>query len=387
MKNRWIVLAAACVLQTILGGIYAWSIFVPYLMRDYKLSSGECGFIFGFSILSFTVTMLFSGRVIALRGTRFCAAIATLLFTAGYLLASFSNGSFALLWLGIGVVAGVGIGFGYVCPLTVGMKWFPDNKGLVTGVAVAGFGGGAVLLTTIAEAALSRSVNVLVFFRWFALCSGLILLIAAALLSEPDVNDEEIRAFNLRTAILSPGFALILPGMFAGTFAGLLIIGNLTPLTLRAGLSESAATVAVSIFAIGNALGRVVWGWLSDQIAYRSIYLSLVIFAAVTTLLLFTLPMWLHISVAGMLGFSFGSNFVIYASYISRYFGVTAFTQLYPLCFQSYGVAGLIAPGVGGWLADLTNSYSSALTLCIALLLCAALFIFFNFENKVKGKI
>ncbi|MBD3394104.1 MAG: MFS transporter, partial [Chitinivibrionales bacterium] len=131
--NRWLVLVAGCLIQTVLGGIYAWSTFVPYLIKDYGLSTGQCGFIFGVTILTFASTMIFTGRVLIKKGPRFTALIAAGLFTSGYLFASMSGGSFALLLLSLGGIVGIGIGFGYVCPLSVGMKWFPDKKGLVTG--------------------------------------------------------------------------------------------------------------------------------------------------------------------------------------------------------------------------------------------------------------
>ena len=88
MNNRWLILAAGCLIQTILGGIYAWSTFVPYLSKDYGLSSGQCGLIFGLAILTFTSTMILAGRVLTQKGPRFTAMIAAGLFTLGYLLAS-----------------------------------------------------------------------------------------------------------------------------------------------------------------------------------------------------------------------------------------------------------------------------------------------------------
>jgi len=163
VSERWIVLAAGCAIQCVLGGIYAWSIFTPYLIADYSLNSGQCGLIFGLSILVFTSVMIFSGWFVTHRGARYTALIGAFLYMAGYVTASFSGGSFTLLLFAVGVVAGAGIGFGYVCPLTAGMKWFPNRKGLVTGVAVAGFGGGAILLTAVAERLLNNGMDVLLF--------------------------------------------------------------------------------------------------------------------------------------------------------------------------------------------------------------------------------
>ncbi|MBN2684284.1 MAG: MFS transporter [Pontiellaceae bacterium] len=374
MPNRWLVLMAGCLIQTVLGGIYAWSTFVPYLTHDYGLSTGQCGLVFGATILTFTSTMVFAGRVLVKKGPRFTASISAVLFAMGYLFASVSGGSFALLLLSLGGLVGGGIGFGYVCPLSVGMKWFPEKKGMVTGVAVAGFGFGAILLSSIAEYFLLHGTDVLTFYRWFGLAAGLILFIAAQLLSEPSATAVDTLAAHDYSSVFTWPFCINMMGIFAGTFAGLLIIGNLTPIVMGAGLSERQAALAVSIFAIGNGVGRMVWGKLFDFCHYRSIPYSLMGLALVTGLLLLPIPGWTLMISVGLVGFCFGANFVLYASAISRFFGTASFPRLYPICFMAYGVAGIIGPGLGGSLADSTGSYHIPVYLCIAILVLAGIF-------------
>lgn len=372
MKRRWLILMAGCLIQTILGGIYAWSTFVPYLMKTHDLSAGQCGFVFGVTILTFTLSMIVAGRVLTSKGPRLTAGIAAFLFMSGYLLASLSGNSFLLLLLSLGVIVGAGIGFGYVCPLSVGMKWFPHKKGLVTGVVVAGFGGGAILLASVAEYLLLGGMDVLVFFRWFGICSGAILFIAAFALADPPSPEASVQESAAKGGAFTGTFWLISLGMFAGTFAGLLIIGNLSPMVMNAGLTEGQAAVSISIFAIGNAVGRIVWGHAFDRIDYKTIPLSLGSFAITAGLLLMSMPGWGLFLCVGLLGFGFGANFVVYASAISRHFGAPSFPQLYPLCFLAYGVAGLIGPGLGGYLADATDSYKIPLYICVALVSFAA---------------
>jgi len=371
VNNRWLVLAAGSLIQTVLGGIYAWSTFVPYLMKDYGLSSGQCGFIFGLTILTFTTAMIFAGQLIVKKGPRLTALISAALFMCGYLLASISGGSFVLLLLSLGLITGCGIGFGYVCPLSVVIKWFPDKTGLVTGVTVAGFGAGAVLLSSIADHFLLNGIEIERFFRWFGVCSGGLLFAAALCLSEPSLKRREpARIFDIADVFSWP-FYLCSVGFFAGTFAGLLIISNLTPLVLKAGLTVKQAALSVSVFAVGNGLGRVVWGKLFDHLNYKSIPLSLGGFAVAAGVLLLAVPEWLLIFSVSMIGFCFGANFVIYTSTISRFFGVASFPRLYPICFMAYGVAGVIGPGFGGFLADATGTYSTSIYTCIALVSCA----------------
>ncbi|MGM0444517.1 MAG: MFS transporter, partial [Fibrobacterota bacterium] len=151
-KNiRWVVLMAGVLLQTAIGGIYAWSAFVPSLVEHHGFSRAQTGLLFGVQVIIFTITTLPAGKLLQKRGPRLTAAIGAVLFGLGYVLASFAGSSFAGLLLSLGVVTGIGIGMVYVCPLTTGMKWFPRNKGMVTGVAVAGFGAGAIALSAVAE--------------------------------------------------------------------------------------------------------------------------------------------------------------------------------------------------------------------------------------------
>jgi MFS transporter, OFA family, oxalate/formate antiporter len=390
MNKRWIVLAAGCLIQTILGGIYAWSTFVPYLNKDYGLTTGQCGFIFGLTILTFASAMIFAGRVLVKKGPRFTVSISAGLFALGYLVASISGGSFLLLLLSIGGIVGCGIGFGYVCPLSIGMKWFPDKKGLVTGVAVAGFGAGAILLSSIAEYFLLADTAVLAFFRWYGICAGVILFVAALCLSEPASAKGVPSPPPNMSVLFSRPFVLSSIGIFAGTFAGLLIIGNLAPIILKAGLTETQAALAVSMFAVGNGAGRVIWGRLFDHLHYKSIPISLVGFAVVAVILLLPVVEWLLLLTVFLIGFFFGANFVIYASAISGYFGMDSFPRLYPICFLAYGVAGVIGPGLGGFLADTTGSYTASIYICIVLVTLAGAWaalklpVFYTQENVLE---
>lgn len=257
---RWLILTACVLIQTIFGGIYAWSSFTDYLIKDYGLTKGKSAFIFGLTIAVFTVAMTFSNKIIAKHGPRATTAIAAVLFMLGYMVASFSGGSFIILTIGIGVITGIGIGLGYVCPLSVGMKWFPNKKGLVTGVAVGGFGGGAIILSAIAGNYL-KGMDVLVFFRWLSIVTGLILIPASMLLMEPTYSETTKKNDSVNMSVVfSPVFMLLIFCIFAGTFSGLLVIGNLVQIVKTVGLTPAQAITTISIFSLGNVAGRITWG-------------------------------------------------------------------------------------------------------------------------------
>lgn len=374
MKNRWISLLAGILIQIILGGIYAWSTLISRLEETYGLTNGQGGFIFGLCITIFTLTMIIAGRFLVAHGPQITAGIGALLYTSGYLIASFSQGTYGILLLGLGLITGTGIGFGYVCPLTVGMKWFPHNKGFVTGISVAGFGSGAILLSTVAGHYLQSGVDILILFRWWGIISGSILFIASLFLREPAKSKKIIIKRAGRKEVFTIQFKMSSIGIFAGTFAGLLINGNLIPIVTQKGVDYLQSLSAISLFAVGNAVGRISWGYFFDRFGYKTIPISLIGLSIACLPLFQPLPQWLLLIDVMVIGFFFGANFVIYASAIARYFGQTLFSTLYPICFVAYGIAGFIAPSIGGYFIDTTGSFYTSLIIAMIIVVSVGIY-------------
>ncbi|MCA1951066.1 MAG: MFS transporter, partial [Treponema sp.] len=185
--------------------------------------------------------------------------------------------------------------------------------------------------------------------------------------------------------VFTKPFFLASLGLFSGTFSGLLVNGNLIPISIELGLSKEMALISISIFASGNFAGRIFWGHIFDRIGFKSILLSLFGSTITAITLVFHSPALFILALIGLLGFFFGSNFVIYAAAISKYFGSESFASLYPICFLFYGLAGIIGPGMGGYLADLTGYYRIPLYINIAILAMTGIIILLNskaFVNK-----
>jgi len=361
--KKWIILFSGVILQTILGGIYAWSEFAVPLVEDYGLTRQQTGQIFGLTIAVFALSMNPAARLLHRFGPRLTASLGVFLYTCGYFLASRADGNFSLLLVSFGILMGSGIGFGYVCPLTVNMKWFPEKKGLVTGIAVGGFGAGAILISNLAQYLMHHhGYNLSQIFMFLALYPGAIAMLAVQTFSSPSdcsTKIKEQKKISFKSTLLSPEFLLILLGMFSGTFAGLLIIGNLKPMMLAAGLEEAIATLCISVFAAGNITGRVLWGQISDRLSpWKTILAAKLIFIFAITLLMMTGSDSALVLVACFsVGLGFGSCFVIYAAAVADLYGVKLFGKLYPLVFAAYGLAALTGPQTGGWLADFSGSY------------------------------
>ena len=151
VMNRWYVVIGAILIQLCLGAIYAWSVFTPKLTLSvakggmYGFSATQAAWIFSIGLLVFAVTVVISGKLIGIMGPRKLASIGGIVLGAGYILGGLFGSSFFTQLVFIGIVGGAGIGLAYVIPIAVGVKWFPDKKGMVTGLAVAGFGFGATI--------------------------------------------------------------------------------------------------------------------------------------------------------------------------------------------------------------------------------------------------
>jgi len=368
--KRMFILPAAVLIQTCLGGVYAWSAFVPVLRSEYGFSTAQTQIVFGLTIASFTIAMVLAGCLLARWGARRVGLLGGLLFTAGYLLAAQANGWFPALLGGIGLVAGASIGFGYVAALTTAVQWFPRHKGLVSGVSVAGFGAGAILLSSVVSRFLRDGWSVLNMFRAIGWVYGAIICAAALCLFRPVTTSASVPAVPAQKKLLGdPFFKSLFVGMFCGTFAGLLVVGNLKPIGMDGGLSASEAMLAISFLAIGNTVGRIGWGWIADRLGYRAIPLSLILLGVALGILLGArVSAWSFFVAALLVGLGFGACFVLYAAQVAAHFGTAAVAKIYPLVFLAYGLAGTLGPWIGGHLFDLTASYVPPMIVAIFVL-------------------
>ena len=371
VMNRWFVVLGALAIQLCLGSLYAWSIFVNPLKTQYSYTTTQAQAIFSTGLAVFALTMVFAGRLQDTIGPRITAFIGAVLFGSGYLLSSFTNGSFLLLLITVGCISGAGIGFGYVCPIAALVKWFPDKRGLMTGVAVAGFGAGALIFSQLAGHLIVTDGIMTTFlkmgFIFLAIC-----IPAALLLCNPpenwiprgwvppdDVNSIGPSDYTWKQMIGTVQFWMLWIMFITGASAGLMVIGNLKPFGVYSGLSPVAAGSAVGILALFNGAGRIIWGVAYDKLGRvrsmsfmflsQGLAMLLLMKMGSTTTLLAIASAWV--------GFNFGGIFALFPSSTADFFGTKYIGVNYAFVYTAYGIAGIAGPLVGGRIFDLTGSY------------------------------
>jgi OFA family oxalate/formate antiporter-like MFS transporter len=376
-------------IQLSLGAIYAWSVFTPAL-HDAGWNKVDTQIVFAVGLVTFALVMVFAGRGMARLGPRKLAVAGGLTLGAGYVFAGLFGGTdFWPVCLGVGLIGGAGIGLGYVVPIAVGMRWFPDRKGLITGLAVAGFGFGAMGWVKMAGA-WGHLIELHGLSTTFIIYGGafttLILIGSVWMVMPPkgwrpegfvDATPAAVKGkqnYTVQEMLRTPQFYLIFLTFAVSAGAGLMSIGlmKLYPMealqangygTLEA--SAIAGTAMAVFFSLANGVGRIVWGTLSDIIGRRK---SIATMTIIQAFILFSFTSmagneYLLYFGAMLIGFNFGGNFALFPTLTADVFGNDRIGQNYPLIFLSYGVGGIAGPLLGGSLGDMGN-FPLAFSIC-----------------------
>ncbi|BBO71326.1 MFS transporter [Desulfosarcina alkanivorans] len=360
--KRYRILFAAVAMQMCLGATYAWSIFVLPLKQTTGILQGTAQLPFSLFYFAFPATMIVTGVLLPRIGPRRCAVAGGLLFGGGWIMAAMGHFHFAFTIVGIGLVAGIGVGFAYIVPIATCVRWFPRQKGLVTGVAVAGFGGGAALVSHAADT-LMAAVGMSPFNAFGVLGTIFLLLVALAgsLMENPPGSSAEVpQPIPVIALLKERSFAVLYLAMFAGLAAGFAVNANMKELYGDAGVQ--AGVRAVAAFALANAAGRITWGWIFDR--GRS---ALILQA---NLLLQAGLLMLHgpilrsdsglIAFAVLSGFNYGGILVLYASAAAERWGSERLGQIYGWLFSA-NIPAAAAPIVAGVAFDRMGSFTPVL--------------------------
>jgi MFS family permease len=388
--KRWLVVVGAILIQLALGALYAWSVFTKLLTDPeglYQFTATQTAWIFSAGLATFALVMVLAGRWQAKTGPRLMTVLGGLLLGLGFVLGGLFGSTFWTQFLFIGIVAGAGIGMAYVVPIAVGVKWFPDKKGTITGLAVAGFGFGATIWVKLAGSwfgGLLNSTEVFglppvqsVFLIYGIVFAALVLLGSFVMVNPPEDyspqgwNPAEAAAvaksngngFTPGQMIRTPQFYAIWLVFASSAVAGLMVIYciqlfGMDALEYRGVPNAIVITgTAMAWYAIFNGLGRILWGMISDRTGRKNAIIAMSAFQGVIMLAMyhgfinFGLATGLVVG-ASFVGFNYGGIFALFPAITADYFGNKEVGRNYGWVFTAYGVAGILGPLLAGVFKD-----------------------------------
>jgi OFA family oxalate/formate antiporter-like MFS transporter len=386
-NNRWVIAIAGVFLQIALGAVYAWSVFRVPLAKQFGWSISEVTLTFTISIFVLGVAAFFGGLWLNRKGPRVVALTGGVLYGLGVFLASFSH-TLWWLYLSYGVIGGIGLGLSYIVPVAVLVKWFPDRRGLITGIAVGGFGAGAFITAPVATR-LIESVGVLSTFAYLGVAYLIVTVVSGVFMQNPPggwkpqgwtptATETSHRAghdFTLSEALKTWQWWALWMLLFLNTCAGISIISQEAPLFQElTGVTAVVAASMVGLASIGNAVGRVFWAWVSDSITRRATFL--VMFVS-QILLFWFLP---NITTASLMTIAafvvlmcYGGGFGTMPAFAADYFGPKNVGPIYGLMLTAWGFASAFGPLLIAHMRETAGSYRGALHVIAGIMAISAL--------------
>jgi OFA family oxalate/formate antiporter-like MFS transporter len=381
-------LLGGCLINVALGTYYAWSVFVPALEREFGWSRSQTSLVPTIDMVMVASMFLVAGFLQRRIGPRPIAAIGGVLYASGLLLASWTQ-SLPMLYLTWGVMVGAGIGFGYLVPITVCSKWFPHHRGLANGLAIGMFAAGSGLFGPLAAILVER-IGWRATFQVLSAVFFLFTMAGASLLKDPPhgytgparkstgSRSPLAHHIDVPTAqmLRSPVFLALWIAYALGTTAGTMVISQLVPFARSAGLSAKTAAFAVTIGAIGSALGRFLSGWFSDHLGRLQTLRAVIVTSMIVTPLLY---LWREQLLAFyvllfFVYYCYGTQLSVYTALSGDFWGTKFLATNYGVLLLAWGVAGIMGPVLGARVFVSTGAYQYAF-FGSAALACAALVI------------
>jgi len=403
LPNRWGIAVAAVIMQICLGAVYGWSVFKIPLMRTQQWSETQVQLNFTLAIFFLGVGTIIGGLWQDKVGPRRVATVAGILYGVGYMLAGFSvtHQSLDGLYFSYGMITGVGMGMGYICPVATLVKWFPERRGLMTGVAVCGYGAGALIMSQIAAREIVAHGVPSTF--WSLGIVYLVLVVAAAqFYANPpqgwrpagwEPRSAVAKAattydYTVREALGTWQFWLLWLMLFLNVSAGIMIISQASPMAQQlVGMTPVAAAGMVGLISIFNGTGRVFWAWVSDHLGRARVYFLLYL---IQVIIFFSLSRihnltWFSAAFA-IIGLCYGGGFGTMPSFTADFFGARFMGGIYGIVLLAWGAAAIPSPIMIARLHQATGRFDSALhVIAVVMLISLALPLLARRPDKVPG--
>jgi MFS transporter, OFA family, oxalate/formate antiporter len=362
------------------GTLYGMSAFMLPLEKEFGWTRAQTSWAATIGLVMLATWYVIAGRIHDLRGPRLVAAIGGVLFSLGFLLASFTQ-SLLMFYLTAGFIVGTGTGFGYVVPTSVGSKWFPDKRGLIIGLMVGGFGAGSGIFGPLATALITQ-YGWRTTFRIYSLLFFVMTMTATWMVRNPPAGyrpagwNPSTTGAAATTGVDVPAAQMLRTQTFwilwiafcLGTTAGTMIISQLVPFARNAGHSVAGAAFAITVGAIGSASGRVLSGWMSDHAGrLNTIRVMLAVqMAAMPALFLLRENLTLFYVLLAVVYYCYGTQLSVYASTSADFYGTKNVGFNYGLLLLAWGVASILGPFLGGRVFVATGEYRWAFYIAAA---------------------
>ena len=388
LPNRWLLAGGGVLMQLALGAVYAWSVFRNPLIKTFGWSISDVTTTFSIAILVLGFAAFLGGLWMRRVGPRVVGITAGICYGLGVALASLSNGNIWILWLTYGVLGGLGLGLGYIVPLATLVKWFPDRRGFITGLAVAGFGAGALITAPAAEYLIS-GVGVLKTLAILGIDYLIMVVLGASIMRNPpegwlpkgwqpsakQQDQLHARNYTLKEALSTWQWYVLWAMLFLNVTAGISIISQASPMAQEiSGVSAAAGAGMVGIISIANGAGRLLWAWFSDAVGRRNVFLIMFLLQAA---LFFLLPSLRQFTLLALVCFiiisCYGGGFGTMPAFATDYFGPKWVGSIYGLMLTAWGFAGVFGPLLIANIRQKTGSYGGALTTLACILLVSSI--------------
>jgi OFA family oxalate/formate antiporter-like MFS transporter len=372
--NRWLIALAAFVLQLALGSVYAWSVFSKPIAALFlgittktvtQAQLAPIGTTFSITLLALGVTAAFGGYLQNRYGPRLIATVGGILYGVGIILAGVTvplHNDY-ILYLTYGIIGGIGIGLAYIVPLAMLLRWFPDRRGFITGLAVAGFGLGALVIAQIApNLLLPTSLGVSSTFIYLGIIYLIVVVGAAQFFRKapdgytpagwtPSVTEEAVRTkrdYTLAEALREPRWYVLWLILALNVTAGAALISVASPLAQQfTGVNAGTAALLVSIISIFNGLGRLLWAWLSDLIGRPFTFLAMFVVQIIAFVVLAQIGLGgfgVLLIPGALIGFCYGGGFGTMPAFAADFFGSKNAGMIYGAMLTAWSAGGIVGP-------------------------------------------
>ena len=374
--SRWWRVVGGMSMNLALGSLYAWSVFVAPLEKEFGWKRAETSNVFTIAVVVFALTFIAAGRLQDKFGPLWVSLTGGVLVSLGFFLCAFTH-SLNWLYVCFGVIGGLGNGFGYATPIPVMAKWFPDKRGLAVGLAVGGYGGGSAIFGPLANLKLIPAYGV---HTTFMILGGIFLVMTvfgALLLHNPPAGYKpagwvpapaakaaaSTYDFSPSEVLRTPAFYFMWIAYALGCSAGLMVISQLVPFAKSVGIASAAiATMGLVVGAVGNASGRILSGWMSDTLGRLNTLRLMIAISMIAMPILFKVGgnVTLLYATVFVVYWCYGTQLSVNGSTAADFWGTKNAGINYGMLFTAWGVAGIIGPRIAGVLFDKYKNYQMA---------------------------